>query len=143
MSEKKAPNYSEAQTDELVTAYESCVDADERAEVVENFSVKFAKGVRSIRQKLVREGVYIKKVYKAKSGDKVETKDAIVVTIAKILEVTEAQLGGLANATKPALELIRTAFLTAQDSLAVEDAAGSEFDPEAEYEKQEAEKNSS
>jgi hypothetical protein len=110
---KKAPNYTNEQTAEIVEAYEQGENDEERAEILENLSAKTGRAVKSIRAKLVREGVYIAKTYKPKTGGKTETKEKIVETFAAILGVTTDQLGGLEKATKPALELIRSAFLDA------------------------------
>ena len=136
----KTVNYTDAMTTELVAGYSDC-DSDEtrketvsnfavkfgkirnrffsclvRKETVSNFAVKFGKNEKSIRAKLVREGVYQKPAYVSKAGAKVERKSDIVQGIAAALGVTEAQLGGLEKATKPALELIRAAFQIAREN---------------------------
>jgi hypothetical protein len=107
----KNVNYSPELTKEIVADYEAGTNADERKEIVENLSAKHGKSVRSIRQKLVREGVYIKPEYVAKTGKDVERKSDIVQSLAGIFNVTEDQLGGLEKATKPALELVRSKYL--------------------------------
>ena len=107
MAEKKTPNYTDEQTVEMVERYEAAENDAEREAVVNELAADFGKTVRSIRAKLVREKVYIKKTYKTKTGAKPETKDAIVEEIANALGVASDQLGGLEKATKKALELIR------------------------------------
>lgn len=107
MSEKKAPNYTKEQAEKLVEAYENADTENERENVVEKFSQAFNKSVKSIRQKLVREGVYIKKERKTKTGGKVETKENIVADIAGALGIASTGLSGLEKATKNALEIIR------------------------------------
>lgn len=114
---KKAPNYSEKQTQELVEAYENADTENERENVVEKFAAKFAKSTRSIRQKLVREEVYVKKTYKTKTGAKTERKENIVESIASAMGVESEQLSGLEKATKKTLELIRHQFIGAAKSV--------------------------
>lgn len=118
MTEKaKNVNYTEAQAKELADAYSDCDSDETRAECVENFSQKFGKNVKSIRAKLVREGVYVKKAYVSKTGKKAETKDRIVEAIAGAMGVSSERLNGLEKATKPTLELIRaTVEIAAQDA---------------------------
>jgi hypothetical protein len=122
---KKVVNYSPELTAIILAAYaEACADenaTDEtRAECIENLSAEHGKGVKSLRQKLVREKVYISKTYVSKAGKATETKDKIVAGIAGAMGVTEAQLGGLEKATKPALVLIRAAFQVARAELDTE-----------------------
>ena len=101
----------------MAAAYSDCENDETRAECVTNFAVKFGKGEKSIRAKLVREGVYKAKTYVSKAGAKIERKSDIVQGIAKAMGVTEDQLNGLDKATKPALELIRAAFQVARGEL--------------------------
>ena len=110
MTDSKVVNYTEATASDMVERYTACDSDESRAACVEELSAELGKGVKSIRAKLVREGVYIAKAYVAKTGEKVERKGDIVQGIAALLGCTEAQLGGLEKATKPALELIRAAF---------------------------------
>jgi len=118
MATPKAPNYTDEQTKEIVDAYVQGTNDEERAEILENLSAKTGRNVKSIRAKLVREKVYVAKTYKAKTGNKTETKETIVTSIATVLGVTADQLGGLEKATKPALELIRGRFLDAARQVA-------------------------
>jgi hypothetical protein len=122
MSEKtKAVNYTAEQTERVREVYLAAEDNDEaRAAAVESLAGEMQKKPGSIRAKLVSEKIYQKKTYVSKKGATVETKDKIVATIANLLNVTEAQLGGLEKATKPALELIRAQFVAAQSALAGE-----------------------
>jgi len=110
MSDKNV-NYTEEQTAELVKAYVEAKTEETRAEVVETFAEELGKTVRSIRAKLVREGVYVAKTYKSKTGAKPETKEAIVSAIADTLGVdADATLSGLEKATKNCLIFLRTTF---------------------------------
>ena len=114
---EKAVNYTDAQTSEMVEAYENAETDAQRESVVETFAEKFGKTVRSIRAKLVREGVYVKKTYTTKTGGKPETKEKIVEDIAGTLGVSSEQLGGLEKATKGALTLIRGTLRAAHAAL--------------------------
>lgn len=115
---EKTPNYTEEQTAELVAAYVAAENEEQRNEVVEGYAELFSKTKPSIRAKLVREGVYVKKAYKSKTGAKPETKEEIVSDIARAMGVdADAKLGGLEKATKGALKLIRQTLLIAQAEL--------------------------
>ena len=117
----KNVNYSPELTATIIAAYQVGTNDEERAEILENLSAEHGKGVKSLRQKLVREGVYVKKAYVSKAGTATETKDKIVSAIARAMGVTEAQLNGLEKATKPALNLIRATVEIAAEN-AVEDS---------------------
>ena len=97
-----AVNYTEVQTTELVSAY---VEAP-TAETVEAFAVKFGKSVKSIVAKLSREGVYKKKEYVSKTGEKPAKKDATADAIGKILGLSENDTSSLAKANKTALKAV-------------------------------------
>ena len=119
---EKNPNYTDEQTVALVDAYSAADSQEAREAVMSEFADEFGKTVRSIRAKLVREGVYVKKTYKTKTGGKPETKEQIVEDIARTMGVdAESKLGGLEKATKGALQLIRTTLLVAQSELLNED----------------------
>lgn len=111
MAEAKKANYTEEMRDALVSAYESAEDSDDAREaVVQEFAAEFGKDPRSIRAKLVREGVYIAKTRTTKTGGKVERKAAIVEDIASALGVDSDIVGSLESATKNALTLVRSAL---------------------------------
>ncbi len=112
MSEKtKAVNYTEAQAERVAEVYQAADSDETRKEAVTFLADEMGRKPASIRAKLVSLKIYRKPEYVSKKGSTVETKDKIVSTIAGILGVTEAQLGGLEKATKPALELIREKYL--------------------------------
>lgn len=113
MTDKKAPNYSEEMTTRIVEHYSACTSDEERSIALQTLSEETGKAVKSLRMKLVREGVYKKPAYVSKAGKTTETKSDIVSAIAEILDVADAALGGLDKATKAALELIRTELLMA------------------------------
>lgn len=118
MTDKKV-NYSDALTLEIVSAYESADSDAARKAVVADMAQTHGKSVKSVIQKLVRESVYQKPAYVSKAGATAERKSDIVQGIAKLLNVSEAQLGGLEKATKPALETIRAGFVAATAALAI------------------------
>jgi hypothetical protein len=125
MTDKKAPNYTEAQAEHLATEYALGQNDEERKQILENLSVETGRDVRSIRAKLVRMKVYIAKTYVPKTGGAVETKDKIVSSIAATMGVGEDQLAGLNKATKPTLNLLRAV---------IEIAAADEAETEGEVE---------
>ena len=106
MTEKNV-NYTDAMTAELVGAYTEAQNESERENVITEFAQAFGKNVKSVRAKLVREGVYIKKEYKTKTGTSPERKAAIVADIAALLGVDSDIVGSLEKATKKSLELLR------------------------------------
>jgi len=125
MTETKV-NYDDETTTKIVEAYKIGESDDQRKAILETLSAETGKTVKSLRAKLVREGVYVKQTYKTKTGAKAETKETIVESIAVLMDVTAEQLGGLEKATKPALLRIRKQFRGAYAALAGEDEAGEE-----------------
>ena len=117
MTEKKAPNYTQEQTEEMVERYTACETEAERLAEVEAIAEDFGKPVRSVRQKLVREKVYIAKVYKTKTGEKPESKENIVADISRALGVDSDTVGSLVKANKSALSLIRGTLEIAKQEL--------------------------
>ena len=103
----KTVNYTDEMTTDLVTAY-TAADSDEaRASVVNAYAEKFGKKVQSVRQKLSREGVYVKKARTTKAGAVVESKDDIVTEIAGIINEPVENIESLAKANKDVLQLLR------------------------------------
>lgn len=95
----KTVNYTAEQTVEIVTAYQA-------GETVEALAERFQKSVRSIVAKLSREGVYKKKEYVTKNGEKVVKKDAHADAIGAILKLAENDIESLTKANKSALKAI-------------------------------------
>ena len=95
----KTVNYTAEQTVEIVTAYQA-------GETVEALAERFQKSVRSIVAKLSREGVYKKKEYTTKNGEKVVKKDAHADAIGAILKLPENDIESLTKANKNALRII-------------------------------------
>jgi ABC-type phosphate transport system substrate-binding protein len=99
MTATKTVNYTPEQTVEIVAAYQG-------GETVEALAERFQKSVRSIVAKLSREGVYQKKEYKTKTGEKVVKKDAHADAIGAILKLAENDIDSLTKANKSALRAI-------------------------------------
>ena len=95
----KAVNYTTEDTLAIVTAYQN-------GETVEALAERFQKSVRSVIAKLSREGVYQKKVYTTKNGEKVVKKDAHADAIGAILGLPENDIESLTKANKNALRVI-------------------------------------
>ena len=100
---EKTVNYTNEMTDEIVASYKVADTEDARASVVEAMANKFGKTTRSIVAKLSREGVYVAKTAKTKTGAKVQTKAAMVDEIAVALGAGRDDLASLENASKDAL----------------------------------------
>ena len=95
----KAPNYTAAQVAQITTAYQAGTDIDEIAQDI-------GKSVRSVRSKLVREGVYVAKP-KAKSNKVLgPTKKELL----KDLEKTGMDVAGLEGSTKEAITRLLAHF---------------------------------
>jgi hypothetical protein len=101
MAEKTA-NYTTEQTAEMLAAY----SASPTKETVDLLAEKLGKTARSIVAKLSREGVYKKKEYTTKQGEKPVKKDAHADAIGAVLKLTEAEIDSLTKANKTALEKI-------------------------------------
>lgn len=95
----KNVNYTAEQTVAIVTAYQ-------QGETVEALAEQFQKSVRSIVAKLSREGVYKKKEYTTKNGEKVVKKDAHADAIGAILGLPENDVESLTKCNKAALRAI-------------------------------------
>ena len=95
----KTQNYTAEQTAAIVADYVAGVTVEQLAE-------KLGKSVRSIVAKLSREGVYKKKEYKTKTGEKVVKKDAHADAIGAILKLPENDIESLTKANKSALKAI-------------------------------------
>ena len=94
--------YSAEQTVEMVSTYV----ANPSATTVEALAVKFGKTVKSVVAKLSREGVYQKKEYVSKTGEKPVKKDSTADAIGAILGLSENDTSSLAKANKVALAAI-------------------------------------
>jgi len=101
-------NYTAEATAELVEAYTAADSAEARDAVIATFSEKLAKSIPSIRQKLVREQVY---VAKPKVGKKGGVKKADVVNaITAIVPMPANDADSLTKATMGALRAVSDAL---------------------------------
>lgn len=98
MSEKPV-NYTPEMTAKLVSDYNN-------GKGVEDIAKALNKSVRSVVAKLTREGIYKKKEYVSKSGEKPVKKDVHADAIGKILNMSENDTTSLAKCNKRALEII-------------------------------------
>ena len=94
----KTPNYTLAQVDQIINSYEA-------GESVEAIADTIGKSVRSVRSKLVREGVYQPVI-------KSSTKKVLGPTKKELLRVLETHIDvtGLEGATKEAIENLIAKF---------------------------------
>ena len=95
----KAPNYSAEATAKIIADYQNGVDVAEIAASVE-------KSVRSVRSKLVREGVYVAKAKPTAKRDSGPSKKELLLE----LEATGFDVQGLEGATKDAIVRITAAL---------------------------------
>ena len=98
MTKEISKNYTDAQEARL--AEFSFIDNDTAIEL----AAEFGKDVRSVRAKAVRLGVYKAQTKTAKTGGKIESKEAIVADIAAIVG---KNLDGLEKAPKLVLQELR------------------------------------
>lgn len=96
---EKAVNYTPEQTEKLKTDYVAGV-------TVEAIAAELGKSVRSIVAKLSREGVYKKKEYTSKTGDKPMKKDVHADFIGESLGLSANDADSLTKANKTALKAI-------------------------------------
>ena len=91
---KKAPNYSPELTDAIVADYQAGTPVEDIAEAI-------GKSVRSVRSKLVREGVYVAAEKPKAKRDNGPSKKEL---LARLEEVDpNAPIDGLIGATKEAI----------------------------------------
>lgn len=102
----KAANYTAEQTATLRVEYL----ANPTTETVEKLAELLGKTTRSIVAKLSREGVYKKKEYTTKTGEKVQKKDETADAIGAILRLNENDIESLTKANKTALKAIFAAL---------------------------------
>lgn len=108
--EKKAANYTAEQTAKLVEAYTAAESQADRDAVVSSMATEMGKSVASIRAKLSREGVYVKKEATRKDGTPVVKKDEFATAIGNILKLSEPDVDSLAKANRKALQTIFAAL---------------------------------
>lgn len=109
MAEKQV-NYTAEQTQAIVAAY----TANPSEATVRELAERFGKSVRSIVAKLSREGVYQKKAYVGKTGERPVKKDTHADAIGAILRLPENDIDSLTKANKNALRVIFEALANSQ-----------------------------
>ena len=115
MTEKtKTVNYTEAQTVQLVAAYDAADSDESRAAVVASFAEAFEKKPASIRAKLVREGVYQKPEASRKRTAK---KADMVQRIATLTGADSEKLDSLEKATANALKVVIAALESHEEEI--------------------------
>jgi hypothetical protein len=96
---EKIVNYTPEQTAQMMADYSAGI-------TVESIAESMGKTVRSVVAKLSREGVYKKKEYVSKTGEKPVKKDAHADAIGAILKLSEGEIDSLTKANKSALKTI-------------------------------------
>ena len=95
MAKEAKQNYTEAQTSAMIAEYQAGATVEALAEAM-------GKAVRSVRAKLVREGVYVAPEKGAKSKrEEGPTKKELLITLSAVWP--DAPVDGLINATKEAI----------------------------------------
>ena len=118
MAKEAKVNYTEAQTSQMIADYQA-------GQSVETIAEAMGKAVRSVRSKLVREGVYVapEKGVKAKREEG-PTKKELLIALSDVWP--DAPVDGLINATKEAIASLIAHFDLEDETPAddpVEDAA--------------------
>jgi hypothetical protein len=104
----KEVNYTPEMVARIVDVYSAAETDEDRAQAVEDLAVEMDRKPQSIRMRLVREGVYKAKAYKAKDGSEPVTKEELVTRIAAAIG-TDTELSGLERAAKATLHVILSA----------------------------------
>jgi transposase-like protein len=101
---QKAPNYSDEQTQQLVALYE-----EHGNDGLEAIAEQLGRSLRSVRSKLVREGVYVapEKGQKASAKKEGPTKKEMLNELEALVEFP---VDGLMGATKEAIGFLIEAF---------------------------------
>lgn len=103
----KTVNYTAEQTLQIVGDYQAGFTVETIAEMT-------GKSVRSIVAKLSREGVYQKKQYVSKTGERPVKKDVHADAIGAILRLSENDIESLTKANKSALKAVFEALAASQ-----------------------------
>ena len=98
--------YTAEQTTKMIGDY----TASPTVETVEKLAQEFGKTVKSVVAKLSREGVYKKKEYVSKTGEKPVKKDALANELQEAFKLTASEADSLTKANKTALAKILNSF---------------------------------
>ena len=99
MATEKAVNYTPEMTAKMLADYAAGV-------TVESIAETMGKTVRSVVAKLSREGVYKKKEYVTKTGERPVKKDTHADAIGALVGLSEGETDSLTKANKSALAKI-------------------------------------
>lgn len=92
-------NYTEEEKNELIKLYKEGVSIEELME-------KFNKPKKSIIGKLSKEKVYVKQVYRSKTGELPITKKELIANLAQLIDADPEKLQGLEKAPKIELQYL-------------------------------------
>lgn len=95
-------NYTEEQVQYMIDLYVATPTRD----TVDALAEELNKSVKSIIGKLSREGVYLKTVYKTKTGEDPITKKELVEELAGILDISADWISGLEKSPKKDLKTL-------------------------------------
>jgi len=98
-------NYTDTETEYMIVRYVK----NPTVETVEELAEELKKSKKSIIGKLSREGVYLRAIYKSKSGQEPITKVEMVSNIADNLGIEVEDLSGLEKSPKAALKALELA----------------------------------
>lgn len=113
MAAEKKVNYTEAQTEAMIAEYQA-------GQTVEAIAEAMGKAVRSVRAKLVREGVYVAPEKSAKSKrEEGPTKKEL---IRELEELAPFPVEGFLNATKEAIQALIDHLTPKEDESSSESA---------------------
>lgn len=98
-------NYTDTETEYMIVQYVK----NPTVETVEELAEELKKSKKSIIGKLSREGVYLRAIYKSKSGQEPITKVEMVSNIADNLGIEVEDLSGLEKSPKAALKALELA----------------------------------
>lgn len=110
-TKEKTPNYTEAQTAEIVTAFVGTLDSEGNRtsatdDIIKTLAEKLGKTTKSIVAKLTKEGKYKAKTYTNKNGEPPTKKGTMADAIGKILRLSDGETDSLEKANKTALTKI-------------------------------------
>ena len=97
-----ALNYTENEVKHMRSRYQE----NPTREVVDELAEELNKSIKSIIGKLSREGIYVKAIYRTKTGELPVTKAEIIVKIANELGADSSKLIGLEKAPKQELKYL-------------------------------------
>jgi len=103
---EKTVNYTPEMEAVLTAVYNPKADEATRSDQINEIVEKVGRNRRSVIAKLSRMGLYVKKEYKNKRGEKPVSKAVLVSAIAKECGVNEEKVESLEKATKVALATV-------------------------------------